>query len=150
IELPKYMVIREDVAMQFKEALKQRLPELVTKEDFDAYIDPRNWMIIHEKGTAADHAKADILLCNKATGHYFAFDVTERTDISGAFQTNVALSGSKCYASTDRRPFIIASSDSNRPFWENLLAGKAERSQVQRVEQDMLRFLEQCILLRNP
>lgn len=150
IEIPRRMVIWDGLAVQFRQALKQRLPEILTEGDFDAYIDPRNWKIIHEKGTAADDAKADILLCNKATGHYFAFDVTERTDASGVFQTNVALSGNKCYVSTDRRPFIIASSDNNRPFWASLLAGKADKTRAERLEQEMLSFLEQCIVSRNP
>ncbi len=84
------------------------------------YLDPRNWSGIHvPDNAAADHAKADYILFNKQTGHYFIFDITSSVDSTSrallfhdmiSRGTEVTLSDKKGTSAGDRRRFILATS----------------------------------------
>ncbi len=81
------------------------------------FLDPQNWKGVPvPDGSAADHAKADYILFNKRTGHYFVLDFTtavgqESQDLLGneLIKTGkeVVLGGSKLKASADRTAFLI-------------------------------------------
>lgn len=84
------------------------------------YLEPRNWSGIHvPDNAAADHAKADYILFNKKTGHYFIFDITSSVDSTSrailfhdmiARGSEVTLSDKKGTSAGDRRRFILATS----------------------------------------
>jgi hypothetical protein len=84
---------------------------------FFEFLDARNWSGAPVPGgSAADHAKADYILFNKRTGHYFVLDFTTAVgDESQALLGSelvktgkeVVLGGNKLKASADRTAFLI-------------------------------------------
>ncbi len=108
------------LAHAFGQALESRALKSKQSDAASDYSDAKNWSGIHvPDGSAADHAKADLILFNRKTGHYFLFDITSSVD---AGSTNLlardmvarghetGLADKKAMIAGEREPFVLATS----------------------------------------
>lgn len=110
------------------------------------YLNPKNWNGIHvPDGAAADHAKADLILFNKKTGHYFLFDITSSVDGESANilakemvarGDEIGLANKKAMVAPEREPFILATSP--MADWSSPTSAAKGHSALARIVSDVV------------